>query len=77
MAIPDHQALIEPVLELASNGETFVPLAESEIAALFTELMIEHGVGVRSSRVLEFIVSMKISSQTTNKLPLQSSYPAY
>ena len=42
MAIPDYQALIEPVLELASNGETFVPLAESEIAALFTELMIEH-----------------------------------
>lgn len=35
MPIPDYQTLMLPVLELASKGETSVPLAEAEIAALF------------------------------------------
>ena len=35
MAIPDFQSLMLPVLELASKGETSVPVAEAEIAARF------------------------------------------
>lgn len=35
MSIPDYQALMLPVLELASKGETSVPLVEAEIAARF------------------------------------------
>lgn len=35
MPIPDYQMLMLPVLELASKGETSVPVAEAEIAALF------------------------------------------
>lgn len=35
MAIPDYQSLMLPVLDVASKGETSVPLAEAEIAARF------------------------------------------
>jgi restriction system protein len=35
MAIPDYQSLMLPVLEVASKGETSVPLAESEISVRF------------------------------------------
>lgn len=35
-SIPDYQTLMMPVLELASKGETPVPLAEAEIAARFS-----------------------------------------
>lgn len=35
MPIPDYQSLMLPVLEIASKGETSVPLAEAEIAARF------------------------------------------
>lgn len=35
MPIPDYQSLMLPVLDLASKGETSVPLAEVEIAARF------------------------------------------
>jgi len=35
MAIPDYQALMHPVLELAAKAETSVPLAEMEIANRF------------------------------------------
>ena len=35
MSIPDYQSLLLPVLEVASKGETSVPLAEAEIAARF------------------------------------------
>jgi restriction system protein len=35
MSIPDYQSLMLPVLEVASKGETSVPLAEAEIAARF------------------------------------------
>lgn len=45
MAIPDSQSRIRPVREVAAKAETSVPL---------TELMVDHSVGVRSSRVLEF-----------------------
>lgn len=36
MSIPDYQTLLLPVLEIASKGETSVPLAEAEIAAKFS-----------------------------------------
>jgi hypothetical protein len=35
MSIPDYQSLMLPVLEVASKGETSVPLAEADIAARF------------------------------------------
>jgi restriction system protein len=35
MTIPDYQTLMLPVLEVASKGETSVPLAEAEIASRF------------------------------------------
>jgi restriction system protein len=35
MPIPDYQSLMLPVLQIASRGETSVPLAEAEIAAMF------------------------------------------
>lgn len=35
MSIPDYQTLLLPVLEIASKGETTVPLAEAEIAVKF------------------------------------------
>lgn len=36
MSIPDYQTLLLPVLEIASKGETTVPLAEAKIAAKFS-----------------------------------------
>jgi restriction system protein len=36
MSIPDYQTLLLPVLEIASKGETSVPLAEVEIVAKFS-----------------------------------------
>ncbi len=35
MSIPDYQALMLPVLEIAANGETSVPQTEIEIARRF------------------------------------------
>ncbi|TSJ64167.1 restriction endonuclease [Starkeya sp. 3C] len=35
MSIPDYQSLMLPVLQVASKGETSVPLAEADIAAMF------------------------------------------
>ena len=35
MTIPDYQTLMLPVLEVASKGETSVPLVETEIASRF------------------------------------------
>ncbi|EDP61536.1 hypothetical protein BAL199_13900 [alpha proteobacterium BAL199] len=35
MTIPDYQSLMLPVLEIASKGETSIPLAERRIAAKF------------------------------------------
>ena len=35
MSIPDYQSLMLPVLQIAAKGETSVPLAEVEIAAMF------------------------------------------
>lgn len=35
MPIPDYQALMLPVLEIAARGETSVPIAETELAAGF------------------------------------------
>lgn len=35
MPIPDYQTLMLPVLQIAAKGETSVPLAEAEIAAVF------------------------------------------
>lgn len=35
MSIPDYQSLMLPVLRIAMKGETSVPLAEAEIAAMF------------------------------------------
>jgi len=35
MGIPDYQSLMLPVLQIASKGETSVPLAEADIAAMF------------------------------------------
>ena len=35
MTIPDYQSLMLPVLEVASKGETSVPLAEADIAVRF------------------------------------------
>ncbi len=35
MSIPDYQSLMLPVLEIAANGETSVPEAETEVAARF------------------------------------------
>jgi len=35
MSIPDYQSLMLPVLQIAAKGETSVPLAEVEIAAVF------------------------------------------
>ena len=35
MPLPDYQALMLPVLEIAAKGETSVPLAEAEIAQRF------------------------------------------
>lgn len=36
MPLPDYQALMLPVLEIAAKGETSVPLAEAEIAQRFS-----------------------------------------
>lgn len=35
MSLPDYQSLMLPVLQIAAKGETSVPLAEAEIAAMF------------------------------------------
>ncbi|MBB5754577.1 restriction endonuclease [Prosthecomicrobium pneumaticum] len=35
MSIPDYQSLMLPVLRVAAKGETSVPLAEGQIAAMF------------------------------------------
>ena len=42
MSIPDYQSLMMPVLQIAAKGETSVPLAEAEIAAMFALSQEEH-----------------------------------
>ena len=36
MPIPDYQSLMLPILQIAAKGEASVPLAEAEIAAMFS-----------------------------------------
>jgi len=70
MAIPDYQTLMLPVLQLANEGEQRVAdvvdlpadklgLSEEERqellpSASLADLMIEHGIGVRTSRTIAF-----------------------
>ena len=63
MTIPDYQSLMLPLLKQAAHAETRVPEVAEKLAdelgitaeeQRLADLMVEHNVGVRISRAIEF-----------------------